>query len=85
MDSGAEFAVSKINNDPSVLPDTIVNILRVQSWDWNSGPGDGVGGMAVSTLVVGEQFPGWLHLFSVFVPTYSAYRCYRKLLEILLI
>ncbi|ORY23758.1 hypothetical protein BCR33DRAFT_796274 [Rhizoclosmatium globosum] len=42
MDSAAEMVVNRINNDSSVLPNTLINILRVESWDGRSGKTSGV-------------------------------------------
>ncbi|KAI9339024.1 periplasmic binding protein-like I [Obelidium mucronatum] len=55
MDAGAELAVLEVNNRSDILPDTMVNILRVQSWDWKVNPGNGIGGAAVPALEVGTN------------------------------
>ncbi|KAJ3008277.1 UNVERIFIED_CONTAM: hypothetical protein HDU68_003171, partial [Siphonaria sp. JEL0065] len=54
------MAVDQVNNDPTVLPDTMVNILRVQSWDQKYGPGDNVGGAAVTAVEIASYFPNVL-------------------------
>ncbi|KAI8617945.1 periplasmic binding protein-like I [Chytriomyces sp. MP71] len=61
MDSGAELAVQNINNNPDVLPDTTVNILRIHAWDEQyqfagiARPKNGIGGAAVPAIQIGEQ------------------------------
>ncbi|KAI9327033.1 periplasmic binding protein-like I [Obelidium mucronatum] len=50
MDSGAEMAVQEVNNRVDILPDTMVNILRVQGWNQQSLPGAGIGGAAPVAL-----------------------------------
>ncbi|KAJ3035422.1 hypothetical protein HDU99_010595, partial [Rhizoclosmatium hyalinum] len=54
MDSGAEMAVSEINNNPHILPEITVNILRVQGWDQKLAPGNGIGGAAPVALELSE-------------------------------
>ncbi|ORY44513.1 periplasmic binding protein-like I [Rhizoclosmatium globosum] len=58
MDSAAELVVNQINNSSDILPNTMVNIVRVQSWDQRlSVPGDGLGGAAVAALELVSKFP----------------------------
>ncbi|KAJ3060200.1 hypothetical protein HDU99_006020, partial [Rhizoclosmatium hyalinum] len=55
MDSGAELAVQLVNNNSAILPDTMVNIVRVQGWDNAHTTGDGVGGSVISALQIVQQ------------------------------
>ncbi|ORY44514.1 periplasmic binding protein-like I [Rhizoclosmatium globosum] len=60
MDSAAELVVNQVNNDSNILPNTMVNILRVQSWDQQTlngatSQGDGIGGTAVSVMQLVEN------------------------------
>ncbi|KAJ3235558.1 Peroxisomal membrane protein pex16 [Chytriomyces hyalinus] len=58
MDSGAELAVAEVNENPNILPNTLVNIVRVEGWDWQNGPGGGVGLAAASAIAIGEDLSG---------------------------
>ncbi|KAJ3046867.1 hypothetical protein HDU99_009659, partial [Rhizoclosmatium hyalinum] len=51
MDSAAEWVVDLVNNQSDILPNTTVNILRVQGWDGTSG----VGGAAKVAVELGEK------------------------------
>ncbi|KAJ3028862.1 UNVERIFIED_CONTAM: hypothetical protein HDU68_000735 [Siphonaria sp. JEL0065] len=57
MHAGTELAILEINNRSDILPDTMVNILRVQGWDSNNIPGGSVGGAAVVALEVVTKHP----------------------------
>ncbi|KAJ3019934.1 UNVERIFIED_CONTAM: hypothetical protein HDU68_010424 [Siphonaria sp. JEL0065] len=56
MDSGGDFAVQLINNDPSILPTTMVNILRLQGWNNQATPHNGIGGIAPGVLEVASNY-----------------------------
>ncbi|KAI9327039.1 periplasmic binding protein-like I [Obelidium mucronatum] len=56
MDSGAELAVERINNDSTILPNTMVHVLRVQSWDQGIDPGDTMGGAAAVALELANEY-----------------------------
>ncbi|KAJ3260537.1 hypothetical protein HDU77_001293 [Chytriomyces hyalinus] len=58
MDSGAELAVAEVNENPNILPNTLVNIVRVEGWDWKNEPGGGVGIAAASAIAIGEDLSG---------------------------
>ncbi|KAJ3025204.1 UNVERIFIED_CONTAM: hypothetical protein HDU68_007360 [Siphonaria sp. JEL0065] len=55
MDSAAELVVAAINNSSDILPETVVNILRIQSWD-NYFPGSG--SATTGALHVAMNHPG---------------------------
>ncbi|ORY44441.1 periplasmic binding protein-like I [Rhizoclosmatium globosum] len=55
MDSGAEMAITEINNCPTILPEITVNILRVQGWDQKISPGNGIGGAAPVAIELSER------------------------------
>ncbi|KAI9333425.1 periplasmic binding protein-like I [Obelidium mucronatum] len=57
MDSAGEMVVNHVNNDPSILPNTMVNILRVQSWDQKLASSDNPGGAAIAALRLASHSP----------------------------
>ncbi|KAJ3023142.1 UNVERIFIED_CONTAM: hypothetical protein HDU68_008750, partial [Siphonaria sp. JEL0065] len=49
MDSGADLAVQQVNNNPNILPETMVNIIRVAM------PKNGPGGVAPVALEIAQN------------------------------